>query len=334
MDPSDTNGRVSLKAAMTTVPLSSQTYLANLPSDHCLGSAVHGGLLASTVLDAVRQHFHTTLQRYEQPHTFSLHLVFLRPAVAGQAILEIRDTKPGKGTSTIHISLSQNGKECVVGYALNMNLQFAKGLSYPTHYTLNPPPPPADIAKLTNNTDPHWVSYTYPYHPDSCIKASTHLRFVVPIKPPPHPSISDVWFTPIHAEDAFTNEMLGSVIDYWPRMPENYHSGSPYGISGLAARGLRTMQGSPSEDISQQTPQYGYPTLSMNLEIKKLLPPEGVKWLFMRARAKEIKNGRMDAEITVLDEALELVALSHQVSFIVNFAQTPAIMPRRKDGKL
>lgn len=38
MDPSDTNGRVSLKAAMTTVPLSSQTYLANLPSDHCLGS--------------------------------------------------------------------------------------------------------------------------------------------------------------------------------------------------------------------------------------------------------------------------------------------------------
>lgn len=40
MDPSDANPtrRVSLKAAMTTVPLSPHTYLANLPSDHCLGS--------------------------------------------------------------------------------------------------------------------------------------------------------------------------------------------------------------------------------------------------------------------------------------------------------
>lgn len=72
----------------------------------------------------------------------------------------------------------------------------------------------------------------------------------------------------------------------------------------------------------------------MSLEIKKVLPPEGVKWLFMRARAKEIKNGRMDAEIFVLDESLELVALSHQVSFMIDFAHNPAIRPRQKDGKL
>lgn len=94
------------------------------------------------------------------------------------------------------------------------------------------------------------------------------------------------------------------------------------------------MQGSPSEDVSQQIPKYRYPTLSLSLEVKKVLPPEGVKWLFMRARAKEIKNGRMDAEITILDEAFELVALSHQVSFIVDVAKKSAIEPRWKDGKL
>lgn len=215
-----------------------------------------------------------------------------------------------------------------------MNLQVAKGLSFPTPYTLDPPPPPANIAKLADNTDPLWVSCIYPYHADSFFKASTHLRFVVPIKGPPHPSISDIWLTPVYAEDTFTNEMLGSVIDYWPRMVENYRSGSPYGISGLAARGLCAMHGFPSEDFSQQTPQYRYPTLSMSLEIKKVLPPEGVQWLFLRARAKEIKNGRMDAEIAVLDEGLELVALSHQVSFIVDMAKSPAIRPRQKDGKL
>lgn len=94
------------------------------------------------------------------------------------------------------------------------------------------------------------------------------------------------------------------------------------------------MQGSPSEDISQKIPQFRYPTLSLSLEVKKVLPPEGVQWLFMRARAKEIKNGRMDAEITILDEGLELVALSHQVSFIVNVANKSALGPRWKDGKL
>lgn len=35
---SDASSSVSLRAAMTTMPLSSNTYLARLPSDHCLGS--------------------------------------------------------------------------------------------------------------------------------------------------------------------------------------------------------------------------------------------------------------------------------------------------------
>lgn len=86
---------------------------------------MHGGLLASVVLDAVRQHFSTTLKSHNQPHTFSLHLVFLRPAVAGKAILEIKGTKPGASTSTTHVSLSQNGKDCVVGYAMYVLLSVA-----------------------------------------------------------------------------------------------------------------------------------------------------------------------------------------------------------------
>ena len=35
---SGASSSVSLRAAMTTMPLSSNTYLARLPSDHCLGS--------------------------------------------------------------------------------------------------------------------------------------------------------------------------------------------------------------------------------------------------------------------------------------------------------
>lgn len=56
----------------------------------------------------------------------------------------------------------------------------------------------------------------------------------------------------------------------------------------------------------------------MNIEFKQLLPPQGIDWLFVRARAKQIKDGRMDVEVTILD------ALSNHVCLIVNFAPEPS----------
>ena len=54
----------------------------------------------------------------------------------------------------------------------------------------------------------------------------------------------------------------------------------------------------------------------MGLEIKKLLPAEGVRWLFVRARAEQIRKGRMDVEVVILDEGMDLVALSQHVCFV------------------
>lgn len=55
----------------------------------------------------------------------------------------------------------------------------------------------------------------------------------------------------------------------------------------------------------------------LNLEIKKALPAEGMEWLFSRVGSKEIRNGRMDLEVTILDESGEIVALSTHVALIV-----------------
>jgi hypothetical protein len=67
-----------------------------------------------------------------------------------------------------------------------------------------------------------------------------------------------------------------------------------------------------------------YPTLAMNMEVKKVLPEEGEHWLFVRSSAKQIYNGRFDVEIIVLDRAGDLVALSHHVAMIVNFEKNVA----------
>lgn len=71
----------------------------------------------------------------------------------------------------------------------------------------------------------------------------------------------------------------------------------------------------------------------MTLEIKKSLPPEGAKWLFVRAQAKELRNGRMDAEIMIFDQSMALIALSHQICFVI---ENPRVRddPRARGGKL
>ena len=65
------------------------------------------------------------------------------------------------------------------------------------------------------------------------------------------------------------------------------------------------------------------------LPSKKMLPPGGVQWLFPRAQIRKILSGRLDAEILVLDEKLELVAISHQINRMV-----PGLGFTRKPNKL
>ena len=110
-------------------------------------------------------------------------------------------------------------------------------------------------------------------------------------------------------------------------MCENYRAGSIHSSEGIVARALRAANGATHpEDEGWRSP-FWYLTLSMAIEIKELLPNEGVEWLFVRARAKEIKNGKMDVEVTITDAYLELVALSNHVCFAVDLA------PARKSGK-
>ena len=60
--------------------------------------------------------------------------------------------------------------------------------------------------------------------------------------------------------------------------------------------------------------------MSLTLEVKKVLPLQGVKLLFMRAHAKDIANGRMDFDVNILNEKLELGAFSHHICFVVDNA--------------
>lgn len=67
-----------------------------------------------------------------------------------------------------------------------------------------------------------------------------------------------------------------------------------------------------------------YPTLLLNLDIKKALPAEGTKFLFVRLQSKMIKNGRYDLEIIIKDIEGDLVALSHHAVLAVGAERNTA----------
>lgn len=65
----------------------------------------------------MQQHIQITLRKHYQPHTFTLHIVFLRIVTAGDIDLKMQDIKLGSEISTTHVTLVQEEKEKVVAYA-------------------------------------------------------------------------------------------------------------------------------------------------------------------------------------------------------------------------
>lgn len=146
------------------------------------------------------------------------------------------------------------------------------------------------------------------------------------------PSISDQWLTPRDPRNAFTNDSLGMVADLWAPFLENYYTDSPVNhprLMKIAEQQKEDPNGRSELSRALQkrgwTSPYVTTTLSMTLDIKKRLPSEGVKWLFVRAQAKAIEKGNFDVEVIILDETGHLVALSHQTGVAAEFR------PERRD---
>lgn len=97
------------------------------------------------------------------------------------------------------------------------------------------------------------------------------------------------------------------------------HKSNPYAIK------------STKENLTTPTPTglSWYPTVVLNIDFKKALPEAGVEWLFVRAVTKQIRNGRMDIDVVILDEDGDIVALSQHVALAVDSSRNVA---KRKNG--
>lgn len=318
---------VSFAEGISVKPSSSHTYQAHFHDNWCIGSGKmprsfvwpptelstvpHGGYITSCFMQVAATHFATTLAKQNQPHTITLHLEFVRRTEVGPAEFRVRDVKLGRLTSTIHISLFQNGREEVIGYFTNSNIPRENGPTFDTHWKLDPPTTPAKVSAMMTGKDTEWAERQWmPFA--EFRKASANMRFFFPKNGQIEKGLADQWMAFKNGE-RFTNTSLGMVADMFPQLPETFRSETdPYSVEA-EVKGIDT----EAEARKKGSAKFWYPTLLLNLDVKKALPEEGVDVLFVRTRAKRIQNGRYDLEIVIMDDSGDIVALSHHVCMIL-----------------
>lgn len=113
-------------------------------------------------------------------------------------------------------------------------------------------------------------------------------------------------------------------MDSFPQIVERYGSEELERAMGHEAspKSARSSSTGPNPAPGNQLDRskwarFWYPTILLNLEIKKALPPEGAEWLFVRVRSRVIKNGRMDLDVVVMDEGGDVVAFSQHVALVL-----------------
>lgn len=304
---------------VAATPLSSHTYAVTLDVEWCIGSVPNGGYVTSTLISAVNKHFATTLAHLAQPDTMSMQLQFLRRTRAGPAVVTVADVKLGGTVSVVLATLSQDGRDEVQGFVTHMDFSASSGLSIPTepHGGMLPPPLPIDFAAVERDgRDANWH-----VAPDSRVvttfrKALQHLVFVRPNAVSQDAGFfGDQWvrFRPGGPEQPtvpFVQEAIGCVVDMYPT----------------------TFHHSRHMTKEERSVPRWYPTVLLNLDIKRRIPP-GTRWLFVRAATAEVRDGRFDISIVVLDQTGTLIALSNHVNLILGSERNLAERKPKLAGK-
>lgn len=112
-------------------------------------------------------------------------------------------------------------------------------------------------------------------------------------------------------DQCFTQESLGYVADTFPHIVETGQA------EEQLTSGQAKLPGAQDDQTTNVTARFWYPTVLLNLDIKQLLPTSGVEWLFSRVQAKQIRNGRMDIEVVIMDERGVLIAISNQIALVM-----------------
>ncbi|KAL4866387.1 hypothetical protein BDV12DRAFT_172909 [Aspergillus spectabilis] len=321
------------ESAVNVTPLGNNRYSAFLQDAFCIGTVPHGGYTSAVLYRLALVHFasaHPDLYNSEPATPISMHLTFLRRTAAGAATLRVHDVKLGKRTSSVHIELlqakdqNQAGEEVgeegmevkVAGYITVSPASAEVGVSSKTDWELFPKPVPGsagegtgvDLSRLEKTgSDAPWMKLDAPFSEFRRATTQVELYGVDPAEKGKlrKNGIVDQWarLTPEGEVTRWSNEGVVFLTDMFP----------------MALDVFDTMaSGAESENSGGPTAKYWFPTVTLSIDLKKRLPGTGEEWLYSRVVTKEVRDGRTDLDVTILDAKGEVVALSTQIGLVVS----------------
>lgn len=292
---------------------------------------VHGGILAAIIQLATKRHFTTTLSKYNQPDILSMHIDFLSTCTHDPFTITITDLKVGRGTSTIQLHLTQPQRAPdqlkIAATATSINFEALHGPSAPTDWQFQPQPKPLpDWRKLeTNQPDENWLSVVVdgevmPFtrrmmqlNPRGGFPVagvcdmwnsfgservdSTHLTILTDLVP----SMSD---TLLRTGGIFDAHTIGSATEAWAKD----NPGAPFRLSNSL--------------MQAQKAGIWNSTLTLDIEFKMRLPSEGLEWAFSRVVTKELKDGRMDVDVTICNQSMQPICVARHLVMVLDARRT------------
>ncbi|KAI1394398.1 thioesterase family protein [Hypoxylon trugodes] len=304
---------------------SSHTYTISTHPEWAAGLALHGGCVAAAIHHAASTHLSTTLAAQNQPDILTLHIEFLRACDVREngSVVTVTDLKLGLGTSTIQLVLSQSGKTKVLALATSTNFDKPVGPSAPTAWSFHPPPKPApDFAKvLAHQPDENWI----PARILGDVLPFTHrILYLNPREGFKFDGVCDAWNTangePMDATFlAFMTDIIPSMSDTLLR------NGGLYDAHRRQAQAMQWDQEHPGVPVKlvntlkeAMEGTFNNFTVTLDIEFKRRLPKEGVRWVFERTATRMLEDGRMDVDVTICDEMMAILCLSRQVILVLD----------------
>ncbi|KAH8885979.1 thioesterase family protein [Thozetella sp. PMI_491] len=300
------------------------TYAVSWHADWALGATLIGGYVAAAVHRTAATHVVTepALAAQNQPDILSLHYEFLRACEKCDSTITVTNLKVGADFSTFQLQLSQNGRTKVIALGTSTNFDKPVGPTVRVTSPLLPTPSPApDFERISaHQPDPHWL----PGRIVGEVLTFTHRMLVLnPRAGFPAQGICDAWngFMEDERMDATYLAMMTDVIPSMSdtllrngglydahvfleklRLWAEEHPGIPASVPNTQAEAL-------------QATTYNC-TITLDLEFKRRVPPEGLRWIFTRTTTKVLQAGRMDVEITICDEDMEYLCLARQLILV------------------
>lgn len=288
--------------------------------------ALNGGCVAAIIHLAAVTHLATdpALVTQNQPDVLKLHVEFLRPCERCESVIKITPLRIGTLASTLQLQLSQNGKLKVFALATSTNFDRPVGPTASTAWALLPPPKPLpDFDCIAaKRPEPNWLPALLAGEitPLTGRMLSLYARGGHKVD-----GICDAWNSFQGGAELMDATYLTMLTDLIPSMSDtlmrnnalydahaHFEKIEAWGEQhpGEAAVLTNTLAEAMQSTVMNHT-------LSLDVEFKKRLPKEGLPWIFTRTATKVLQDGRMDVDVTMCDQEMELLCQARHLILVL-----------------